>query len=47
MSARPGQVRETVELAMPQPRAGTGEATALVNRLRATLEEMPAEETIR
>lgn len=47
MSARPGQVRETVELAMPQPRTGTGEATALVNRLRATLEETPAEEIVR
>jgi ABC-type nitrate/sulfonate/bicarbonate transport system ATPase subunit len=47
MSARPGQVRETVELAMPQPRTGTSEATALVNRLRATLEETPAEETVR
>jgi ABC-type nitrate/sulfonate/bicarbonate transport system ATPase subunit len=47
MSARPGQVRETVVLAMPHPRTGTDEATALVNRLRATLEERPAEETIR
>jgi ABC-type nitrate/sulfonate/bicarbonate transport system ATPase subunit len=47
LSARPGQVRETVELALPQPRTGTDEATALVNRLRATLEETPAEETIR
>jgi len=47
MSARPGQVRETVELALPQPRTGTDEATGLVNRLRATLEETPAEETIR
>ena len=47
MSARPGQVRETVELALPHPRTGTDEATALVNRLRATLEETPAEETIR
>jgi ABC-type nitrate/sulfonate/bicarbonate transport system ATPase subunit len=47
MSARPGQVRETVELTLPQPRTGTDEATALVNRLRATLEETPAEETIR
>jgi len=47
MSARPGQVRETVDLALPQPRTGADEATGLVNRLRATLEETPAEETIR
>jgi ABC-type nitrate/sulfonate/bicarbonate transport system ATPase subunit len=47
MSARPGQVRETAELALPQPRTGTEQATALVNRLRATLEQTPVEETIR
>jgi ABC-type nitrate/sulfonate/bicarbonate transport system ATPase subunit len=47
MSARPGQVRETVELTIPQPRTGTDEATRCVNRLRAMLEETPAEETVR
>ena len=47
LSARPGRVRETVELAMPQPRAGTAEASRLVNRLRAMLEETPAQETAR
>jgi ABC-type nitrate/sulfonate/bicarbonate transport system ATPase subunit len=47
MSARPGQVRESVDLDLPQPRTGTDEATGLVNRLRATLEETPAEEAIR
>jgi NitT/TauT family transport system ATP-binding protein len=47
LSARPGRVRETVELAIPQPRVGTGEAARLVARLRAMLEETPAEETAR
>jgi ABC-type nitrate/sulfonate/bicarbonate transport system ATPase subunit len=46
LSARPGRVRETVALDLAHPRTGTGEATALVNRLRATLEETP-EETMR
>jgi ABC-type nitrate/sulfonate/bicarbonate transport system ATPase subunit len=46
-SARPGRIRETVELGMPQPRAGTGEAGRFVNRLRAMLEETPAEELTR
>jgi ABC-type nitrate/sulfonate/bicarbonate transport system ATPase subunit len=46
LSARPGRVRETVALDLAHPRTGTGEATTLVNRLRATLEETP-EETIR
>jgi ABC-type nitrate/sulfonate/bicarbonate transport system ATPase subunit len=47
LSARPGRVRETVELGMPHPRAGTHEAARFVNRLRAMLEETPAEEITR
>jgi NitT/TauT family transport system ATP-binding protein len=45
MSARPGQVRATLDVTLPHPRPGTEGAAALVGRLRAMLEE--TEETIR
>jgi NitT/TauT family transport system ATP-binding protein len=45
MSARPGQVRATLDVALSHPRPGTEGAAALVARLRAMLEE--TEETIR
>ncbi len=46
MSARPGRVRETLDVTIPQPRIGTGEAIALTARLRGLLEDTPSEETI-
>jgi NitT/TauT family transport system ATP-binding protein len=45
MSARPGQVRATLDVALSHPRPGTEGAAALVARLRAMLEE--TEETVR
>ena len=47
MSARPGRVRETLDVAIPQPRIGTGEAIALTARLRGLLEDTPSEEIVR
>jgi NitT/TauT family transport system ATP-binding protein len=43
MSARPGQVRATLDVTLPHPRPGSEGAAALVARLRAMLEE--SEET--
>jgi ABC-type nitrate/sulfonate/bicarbonate transport system ATPase subunit len=45
MSARPGRVRRTLEIALPQPRIGTPAAIALANELRASLEAEPTPET--
>src|SRR5262249_50969470 len=47
MSARPGRVRETLDVALAHPRVGTGDAAALVARLRSLLEQTPPEETLR
>jgi ABC-type nitrate/sulfonate/bicarbonate transport system ATPase subunit len=45
MSARPGRVRRTLAVALPQPRIGTQAAIALANELRASLEAEPTPET--
>jgi ABC-type nitrate/sulfonate/bicarbonate transport system ATPase subunit len=45
MSARPGHVRRTVDVTLPQPRIGTAAAVALANELRLALEAEPKEET--
>jgi ABC-type nitrate/sulfonate/bicarbonate transport system ATPase subunit len=45
MSARPGRVRRTLDIALPQPRIGTPAAIALANELRASLEAEPTLET--
>lgn len=47
MTARPGRVRETLDVPLPYPRAGRPEAAALVARLRAMLEQTPSEEIVR
>jgi ABC-type nitrate/sulfonate/bicarbonate transport system ATPase subunit len=38
LSARPGRVREQIDVPMPHPRVGSDEATALIARLRGLLE---------
>jgi NitT/TauT family transport system ATP-binding protein len=45
MSARPGRVRHTTDISLPQPRLGTAEAVALTAQLRASLEAEPTQET--
>jgi NitT/TauT family transport system ATP-binding protein len=45
MSARPGRVRRTMDIPLPQPRLGTSEAVALTAQLRASLEAEPTQET--
>jgi ABC-type nitrate/sulfonate/bicarbonate transport system ATPase subunit len=45
MSARPGRVRRTLDVALPQPRIATPGAIALANELRASLEAEPTQET--
>ena len=45
MSARPGRVRRTVDVSLPQPRIGTSDAVALTAELRASLEAEPSQET--
>jgi ABC-type nitrate/sulfonate/bicarbonate transport system ATPase subunit len=45
MSARPGRVRRTIDVALPQPRIGTERAIALANEWRASLEAEPTQET--
>jgi ABC-type nitrate/sulfonate/bicarbonate transport system ATPase subunit len=44
MSARPGRVRHTTDISLPQPRLGTAEAVALTAQLRASLEAEPTQE---
>ena len=44
MSARPGRVRRSVDVSLPQPRLGTEGAAALTAELRASLEAEPAEQ---
>jgi hypothetical protein len=44
MSARPGRVRRTVAVSLPQPRIATSGAAALVAELRASLEAEPPQE---
>ena len=46
MSARPGRVRRTMDISLPQPRLGTSEAVALTAQLRASLEAEPTQETL-
>ena len=46
MSPRPGRLRRTVDVALPQPRIGTPGAIALTAELRASLEAEPIEETL-
>ena len=45
MSARPGRVRRTIDITLPQPRIGTPGAVALTAELRASLEAEPPQET--
>jgi len=47
LTARPGRLRETLEIPIAQPRIGAGEAVALIGRLRSMLEQTPSEEVIR
>jgi ABC-type nitrate/sulfonate/bicarbonate transport system ATPase subunit len=44
MSARPGRVRRTIDISLPQPRIGTQGAVALIAQLRASLEAEPQQE---
>ena len=44
MSARPGRVRRTIDITLPQPRIGTPGAVALTSELRASLEAEPSQE---
>jgi ABC-type nitrate/sulfonate/bicarbonate transport system ATPase subunit len=44
MSARPGRVRRTIDITLPQPRIGTPRAVALTAELRASLEAEPSQE---
>jgi ABC-type nitrate/sulfonate/bicarbonate transport system ATPase subunit len=44
MSARPGRVRRTIDISLPQPRIGTPGAVALTAELRASLEAEPSQE---
>ena len=44
MSARPGRVRRTIDITLPQPRIGTPGAVALTAKLRASLEAEPSQE---
>ena len=44
MSARPGRVRRSVDVPLPQPRLSTEGAAALTAELRASLEAEPAEQ---
>jgi NitT/TauT family transport system ATP-binding protein len=46
MSARPGRVRRTIDIALPQPRIGTPGAVALTAELRASLEAEPSQEAL-
>jgi len=46
LSARPGRVREKIDVPLPQPRLDTGEAVELIVHLRALLEES-SEEIVR
>jgi NitT/TauT family transport system ATP-binding protein len=39
LSARPGRVREKIDVPLPRPRIGTAEAVDLIPHLRALLEE--------
>jgi ABC-type nitrate/sulfonate/bicarbonate transport system ATPase subunit len=45
MSARPGRVRRTIDISLPQPRIGTPGAVALTAELRASLEAERSQET--
>ena len=45
MSARPGRVRRTIDITLPQPRIGTPGAVALNAELRASLEAEPSQES--
>jgi ABC-type nitrate/sulfonate/bicarbonate transport system ATPase subunit len=42
MSARPGQVRQIVDVSLPQPRLGTPATTELIGELRRSLSDAPA-----
>ena len=44
MSARPGRVRRTIDITLPQPRIGTPGAVVLTAELRASLEAEPSQE---
>ena len=46
MSARPGRVRRTIDITLPQPRIGTPGAVALTAELRASLEAEPSQEAL-
>jgi NitT/TauT family transport system ATP-binding protein len=44
LSARPGEVRRTVDVQVPQPRLGSPEATALTASLRASITEFGSQQ---